>query len=437
MQGKLSMARKPVMLIVLDGWGIRETEHGNAIAQAETPNFDRWRSTCERAILHSSGQHVGLTPGQMGNSEVGHLNLGAGRIVYQDISRIANAIADGSLARHTVLQDAIRHVRESRKQLHLIGLLGSGGVHSHSDHLYALLDIARENAIDPVLHVITDGRDTPTQNGISFCRELTDKLAVDGNGRVATVSGRYYAMDRDRRWERTRLAYDAMAFRVAERRVPDAQSAIQMSYDAGLTDEFIKPTVIGDDDSLTIDPGDVLLCYNFRADRMRQLARAFVQRDFAGADQFPMHAAAFRKFGQVENFVFILDGDQRNGNVEQRTRQEAGQEISVLYLPGQDAPERWIWDRLQHGHEALESEVGVGAAELAEQMGRLNSVYDSASDRPSEIAKTKLRGLSEALNRTVPDLCRVVARLEAGRADSDLQPFVEHLESALLKWRAE
>jgi len=431
------MARKPVMLIVLDGWGIRETEHGNAIAQAETPNFDRWRSTCERAILHSSGQHVGLTPGQMGNSEVGHLNLGAGRIVYQDISRIANAIADGSLARHTVLQDAIRHVRESRKQLHLIGLLGSGGVHSHSDHLYALLDIARENAIDPVLHVITDGRDTPTQNGISFCRELTDKLAVDGNGRVATVSGRYYAMDRDRRWERTRLAYDAMAFRVAERRVPDAQSAIQMSYDAGLTDEFIKPTVIGDDDSLTIDPGDVLLCYNFRADRMRQLARAFVQRDFAGADQFPMHAAAFRKFGQVENFVFILDGDQRNGNVEQRTRQEAGQEISVLYLPGQDAPERWIWDRLQHGHEALESEVGVGAAELAEQMGRLNSVYDSASDRPSEIAKTKLRGLSEALNRTVPDLCRVVARLEAGRADSDLQPFVEHLESALLKWRAE
>ena len=150
-----------------------------------------------------------------------------------------------------------------------------------------------------------------------------------------------------------------------------------------------------------------------------------------------MHAAAFRKFGQVENFVFILDGDQRNGNVEQRTRQEAGQGISVLYLPGQDAPEIWIWDRLEHGHEDLESEVGVSAAELAEQMGRLNSVYDSASDRPSEITKTKLRGLSGALDRTVPDLCRVVARLEARRADSDLQPFVERLESALLKWRAE
>ena len=157
----------------------------------------------------------------------------------------------------------------------------------------------------------------------------------------------------------------------------------------------------------------------------------------AGADQFPMHTAAFRKFGQLENFVFILDGDQRNGNVEQRTREEAGQEISVLYLPGQDAPERWIWQRLERGQEDFESEAGVGTTELAEQMGRLNSVYDSASDRPSEIAKAKLRGLSEALDRTVPDLCRVVARLEARRADSDLQPFVEHLESALLRWRAE
>ena len=286
MQGMGLMARKPVMLIVLDGWGIRETEHGNAVAQAETPNFDRWRATRERAIVHSSGQHVGLTPGQMGNSEVGHLNLGAGRIVYQDISRIAKSIADGSLARNTALQGAIRHVQDSRKQLHLIGLLGNGGVHSHSDHLYALLDIARENAIDPILHLITDGRDTPTQNGISFCRELSDRLAVDGNGRVATVSGRYYAMDRDRRWERTSLAYDAMAFREAERNAPDAQSAIQRSYDAGVTDEFIKPTVVGDDDSLTIDKGDVLLCYNFRADRMRQLAQAFVKRDFDGADQF-------------------------------------------------------------------------------------------------------------------------------------------------------
>lgn len=280
------MARKPVMLIVMDGWGIRESARGNAVALAATPNFDRWRTRCERAIVHTSGEHVGLVPGQMGNSEVGHLNLGAGRIVYQDISRIAKSIADGSLARNTVLRDAIGTVRDSRQQLHLIGLLGSGGVHSHSDHLYALLDIAGENAIEPVLHLITDGRDTPPRNAIAFCSALMDRLADAGNGRVATVSGRYYAMDRDSRWDRTRLAYDAMAFRQAEQQAPDALTAIQRSYDAGLTDEFIKPTVIGDDDNLTIDEGDVLLCYNFRADRMRQLARAFVKRDFAGADQF-------------------------------------------------------------------------------------------------------------------------------------------------------
>lgn len=280
------MARTPVMLIVLDGWGIRETVHGNAVAQARTPNFDRWRKTCERVVVHTSGEHVGLVPGQMGNSEVGHLNLGAGRIVYQDISRIANAIADGSLAQNPALRRAIQYVQQNGKKLHLIGLLGSGGVHSHSDHLYALLDIARDSAIDPVIHVITDGRDTPTRNGIAFCRELVAKIAADGSGRISTVSGRYYAMDRDKRWERTRLAYDAMAFRRAKGSAPDPLTAIQDSYDAGTTDEFIQPTLIGDDDRLTVDRGDVLLCYNFRADRMRQLAQAFTRRDFAGADQF-------------------------------------------------------------------------------------------------------------------------------------------------------
>ena len=158
----------------------------------------------------------------MGNSEVGHLNLGAGRIVYQDISRIANAIAEGSLAEIPALQSAIGAIKAEGKRLHLIGLLGSGGVHSHSDHLYALLDIARRHDIDPLLHLITDGRDSPTQDGIKFCAELLDKIAELGCGRVATVSGRYYAMDRDRRWERTRQAYNAMAFRRADARAPDA-----------------------------------------------------------------------------------------------------------------------------------------------------------------------------------------------------------------------
>ena len=280
------MSSRPVLLIILDGWGIRETEAGNAVALADTPNFDRWLSNCERAIVHTSGQHVGLTPGQMGNSEVGHLNLGAGRIVYQDISRIANAIADNTLAQNPVLVDALRQLKSRDRKLHLIGLLGDGGVHSHSDHLYALLDIARAKGIDPILHLITDGRDTPMQQGAVFCAQLLDKIAADACGRVATVSGRYYAMDRDRRWDRTRRAYDAMAFHLSENRAPDALTAIQQSYDKGVTDEFIAPTVIGQDDSLRINPGDVLLSFNFRADRMRQLTQAFVKRDFSSAERF-------------------------------------------------------------------------------------------------------------------------------------------------------
>ncbi len=282
------MANNPVLLIILDGWGIRAAEAGNAVALADTPNFDRWLRTHERAIVHSSGEHVGLTPGQMGNSEVGHLNLGAGRIVYQDISRIAKAIADGSLADIPALQSAMRYLKETHKRLHLIGLLGSGGVHSHSDHLYALLDIARQNDIDPILHLITDGRDTPTQAGVAFCAELLDKIAELGCGRVATVSGRYYAMDRDRRWERTRQAYQAMAFRRGNEHAPDALSAIQASYDKGVTDEFIPPTLIEPGADTGVAAGDVLLCYNFRADRMRQLSQAFVKRNIAGAESFTL-----------------------------------------------------------------------------------------------------------------------------------------------------
>ena len=168
----------------------------------------------------------------------------------------------------------------------MIGLLGDGGVHSHSDHLYALLDIASANGIEPVLHLITDGRDTPTQNGLKYCAELMDRLAEAGKARVATVSGRYYAMDRDKRWERTVRAYDAMAFRASDATAPDALTAIQQSYAQGVTDEFIAPTVIETDADLSVAAGDVLLCFNFRADRMRQLAAAFVRRDFDGARRF-------------------------------------------------------------------------------------------------------------------------------------------------------
>lgn len=307
------MAKSPVMLIILDGWGIRETEHGNAVKLANTPNFDTWMTTRERTVVHTSGEHVGLVPNQMGNSEVGHLNLGAGRIVYQDISRIANAIEDETLGQLEPLQGAIQHIKASGKKLHLIGLLGTGGVHSHSAHMYAMMDIAKKNDINPILHVITDGRDTPTQNGIEFCQELVDKIDADGNGRIATVSGRYYAMDRDKRWERTNQAYEAMAFRKSTQTAPDAITAIQQSYDADVTDEFIVPTVIGNDDTLTIDSGDVIICYNFRADRMRQLGQVFASNTFEGAGHFQhindLHVITMTEYmeGLTDKILFPIE----------------------------------------------------------------------------------------------------------------------------------
>jgi 2,3-bisphosphoglycerate-independent phosphoglycerate mutase len=262
------------MLMILDGWGIREMRHGNAVLQADTPNFDGWMRDRERAILDASGEAVGLVPHQMGNSEVGHLNLGAGRIVYQDISRIDNAIRNHTLKDADGLVKAIEAVKRNNSRIHLIGLLGPGGVHSHQRHLEALLEVAAEAAISPVVHVITDGRDTPPNSAIDFLKRLEDKMKAVGAGVISTVSGRYYAMDRDKRWDRTRRAYRAIGFREGER-VASAQEAIRQSYENGVTDEFIVPVVIGDDDSLKVQPGDALIFYNFRADRMRQLVRGF------------------------------------------------------------------------------------------------------------------------------------------------------------------
>lgn len=277
------MANKPVMLIILDGWGIREMKHGNAVIQGKTPNYDRWMENYERSVIDTFGEHVGLTPGQMGNSEVGHLNLGGGRVVYQDISRIENAIADGSLGKLPDLQESLMRVQQSGRKVHLIGLLGPGGVHSHQDHLHALLDICADYQVDPVIHVITDGRDTPTDSGIGFLRNLEEKIKQTGVGRISTVSGRYYAMDRDKRWDRTQKAYNALAFRQSDTTAATASEAIQQSYDKGVTDEFIVPTVVGSNNDLKVEPGDVLIFYNFRADRMRQISMAFGMKDFEGS----------------------------------------------------------------------------------------------------------------------------------------------------------
>ncbi|MCB0036614.1 MAG: 2,3-bisphosphoglycerate-independent phosphoglycerate mutase, partial [Anaerolineales bacterium] len=191
---------KPVALFILDGWGIREMDEGNAPLHAQTPNYDRWLRNYERSVLDASGEAVGLPEGQMGNSEVGHLNLGAGRVVYQDITRINKAIREGAFFEIDVLQEGFKQAHEKGKKVHLIGLLGSGGVHSHENHMYALLKMAKSYDVNPVVHVITDGRDTPAESGIRFIKKLESFIADEEVGTIASVSGRYYAMDRDNRW---------------------------------------------------------------------------------------------------------------------------------------------------------------------------------------------------------------------------------------------
>ena len=281
------MTYKPVALIILDGWGIREMEHGNAVVQARTPNYQGWLHSRERAILDASGQAVGLPEGQMGNSEVGHLNLGAGRIVYQDLTRINLAIQEERFAQQAALREAVAQVKKNNSKLHLIGLMGEGGVHSHENHLYALLQLAEDAEIDPIVHIITDGRDTPPQSGRPFVQKLENYLA-DHPGVIASVCGRYYTMDRDNRWERTSVGYRVMANHEGHQGATavSASAALEKSYGAGVTDEFVLPVAIdvGQRD-VTIASGDCLIFYNFRADRMRQLVKIFAFDDFVGFDR--------------------------------------------------------------------------------------------------------------------------------------------------------
>jgi len=280
------MKYKLVALIILDGWGIRRMKHGNAVVQASTPNYDKWLECFERSILDASGEAVGLAAGQMGNSEVGHLNLGAGYAVCQDITQIDRSIADRTLYHHPDLVESIEKVKQRSAKFHLIGLLGPGGVHSHSRHLFTLVDFAQKHQVQPVIHIITDGRDTPPHSAIEFIGELEDFLDDESKGIIASVSGRYYAMDRDNRWKRTEQAYNAIALHQGNV-ARSAYQVVSQSYADGITDEFIVPAVINDarQVNLRVETGDCLLFFNFRADRMRQIVKAFACKDFSGFER--------------------------------------------------------------------------------------------------------------------------------------------------------
>jgi len=300
----LTKLKQPVALVILDGWGIgRPDDPSNAIAAAKTPHMDLLAELYPSTVLSCSGEAVGLPEGQMGNSEVGHLNIGAGRIVYQELTRITKSIRDGDFFTNEVLCATIDKAKESGGALHLMGLLSDGGVHSHISHIYALLELAKQQGVDKVfIHAFLDGRDVPPSSAGQFVEELEAKIAEIGVGRIATISGRYYAMDRDHRWERLEKAYAAMVYRQGETAVT-AASAVQQAYDRGETDEFVLPTVIGDGGEGAIQAGDGIIFFNFRPDRARQLTRVFVDpsfSDFARAKGFfPVHFATFTQYDET------------------------------------------------------------------------------------------------------------------------------------------
>lgn len=274
--------KKPLVLMILDGFGIAPTE-GNAIAAAKHPNMDKIFAENPHTQIGASGMDVGLPDGQMGNSEVGHTNIGAGRIVYQELTRITKSAQDGDMDKNEALLKAMNNAKDNGKALHLMGLLSDGGVHSHNTHLYALLEMAKRVGVEKVfVHCFMDGRDVPPSSGKDYIKELMDKLEEIGVGKIATVMGRYYAMDRDNRWERVEKAYAAMVYGEGEQ-AECPLCAMQNSYDKEVTDEFVVPTVVKGAEP--ISEGDSVIFYNFRPDRAREITRTLVDPDFTGFER--------------------------------------------------------------------------------------------------------------------------------------------------------
>ena len=277
------MTKKSAILIIMDGWGLGKVESADAIRHAKTPFVSSLYAKYPNSTLVTCGEAVGLPEGQMGNSEVGHLNIGAGRIVYQELQRINVAIRDGSFAKNPVLLAALRKAKSQNKKLHLLGLVSDGGVHSHINHLKTIIDCCKSESVPGVfIHAFTDGRDTDPKSGHGFIKNLQEHLDATGTGKIATVSGRYYAMDRDKRWERVKLAYDTLV-NSSGGSGHSALQIIEKSYADGITDEFIKPSVVLDSSghpTAAISDGDVVICFNFRTDRCREITEVLTQQDF-------------------------------------------------------------------------------------------------------------------------------------------------------------
>jgi 2,3-bisphosphoglycerate-independent phosphoglycerate mutase len=304
------MKGKKIILIIMDGWGLGKKPSADAIQHAKTPFVSSLYAKYPNSTLITCGEAVGLPDGQMGNSEVGHLNLGAGRIVYQELQRINVAVKDGSFAKNETLLKAINFAKKNNKPLHLLGLVSDGGVHSHINHLKAIINICHEEDLNSVfVHAFTDGRDCDPKSGIGFIKELNDHLNKT-TGKIASISGRYYAMDRDKRWERIKLAYDAMVNGTGENAV-DPVKAIENSYEKNITDEFIKPTVIVNEDKhpiAKIEDGDVAICINFRTDRCREISQALTQMDLPeqSMKKLALHYTTMTEYDKTYKDVHVI-----------------------------------------------------------------------------------------------------------------------------------
>lgn len=331
----------PVVLVILDGWGYCEETEGNAIAKAQTPIIESLWTTYPHTLIRTSGKAVGLPEGQMGNSEVGHLNIGAGRVVPQELVRISDAVEDGSINKNPALEKICQKVRSRNGKLHLIGLCSEGGVHSHLSHLFGLLDLAKIQGISDVcIHAITDGRDTKPTEGLNSIGLIEDYVNRIGIGRIVTMSGRYYAMDRDKRWDRVQRAYEVMTVD-GSGDGKSAVEALQASYDEGVTDEFVVPVRIAPG---AIEAGDGIIFFNFRPDRARQITHAFVSEEFDGFTRERIDPLSFVSFTQYDpelsvgvafepqNLTNILGEVLANNNLKQFRTAETEKYAHVTYF---------------------------------------------------------------------------------------------------------
>ncbi len=390
--------KKPLLLCILDGYGYNPVTEGNAIYAAKTPYMDKLMAECANTYLDASGMAVGLPEGQMGNSEVGHTNIGAGRIVYQELTRITKSISDGDFFTNEALLGAVKNCKEKNSALHIMGLLSDGGVHSHNSHIYALVKLAKEAGLSKVyLHCFLDGRDVPPSSGKDFVAALSDELKAIGCGKIATVMGRYYAMDRDNRWERVVKAYEAMALGVGER-FSDAVEAVAASYEKEVTDEFVIPVVVTENDAPVgvITEGDSVVFANFRPDRAREITRVFVDPEFDG----------FNREYQNLYYVCMTQYDKTMPNVDVAFRPQVLTNTLGEYLAKNNLSQLRIAETEKYAHVTFFFNGGVEAVSPGEDRALIASPKVATYDLKPEMSAFEVT--EEALKRIESDAYDVI-----------------------------